>query len=496
MKSFSPKQKILVNAISSSVQVVIVGVVYFFLYKFLLNKLGSVQLGIWSLVLATSSIASLANLGITSGMVKFIADYEVKKEFHLIGVTIYTAFFSLIFFISIIAIVIFFFGEVILQQIITGNNLELALKILPISVACLCINTLSGIFTSVLEGLQKNYIKNIIYSISSLVLLLLAYVLTPKWGLVGVAYAQLLQSVFIIVLAFIFSLKYYSIKVFFKNSWSNQVFKKLFNYGAKFQLISLAQMLYEPTTKMLLGKFGGLEFLGFYEMANRLVSQVRSVIVSANQVMIPVIAQANITNKQNVVSIYNKSMSLLLFVSLFFVLILSIATPSISLLWIGHIEKQFIFSSYILIFSTLINIMCGPAYFSFLAEGYLKILLITHLAMAVMNVLFGYIFGYTIGGFGVVIAWAAALSVGSFWCIYMYQTRQKIINASIFNKSDYILIIFCFVIASIYSYFFWNESSKGLLILYAIISLVVATPFFILNTNLKKIWYKFKSQTI
>jgi O-antigen/teichoic acid export membrane protein len=55
--------------------------------------------------------------------------------------------------------------------------------------------------------------------------------------------------------------------------------------------VSISQLLYEPTTKILLSKYGGLGILGNYEMASRLVNQVRALIVNANQVVIPIIAE-------------------------------------------------------------------------------------------------------------------------------------------------------------------------------------------------------------
>ncbi len=73
-------KRISINIISTILQVFIVGVVYLFLYSFLLKSLGIEKLGIWSIILATSSIANLANFGITSGLIKFIADYNAKEN--------------------------------------------------------------------------------------------------------------------------------------------------------------------------------------------------------------------------------------------------------------------------------------------------------------------------------------------------------------------------------------------------------------------------------
>jgi O-antigen/teichoic acid export membrane protein len=74
------KRRILTNATSSVVQIVISGISLFFLYKFLLETIGVTQLGIWSLVLAMSSMIQVANFGLTGSIVKNIADYDALGD--------------------------------------------------------------------------------------------------------------------------------------------------------------------------------------------------------------------------------------------------------------------------------------------------------------------------------------------------------------------------------------------------------------------------------
>ena len=92
--SFSSK-KLTVNAVSAVVQVVFTALLYFFLYKYLLKNIGVEQLGIWSLILSFSSIANLANLGLTSGLVKFVAEYLTAQDRTKLGKLIFTSVLSM-----------------------------------------------------------------------------------------------------------------------------------------------------------------------------------------------------------------------------------------------------------------------------------------------------------------------------------------------------------------------------------------------------------------
>lgn len=92
--NFSSK-KLTINAVSAVVQVIFTALLYFFLYKYLLKSIGVEQLGVWSLILSFSSIANLANMGLTSGLVKFVAEYILEDDKSKLGKLIFTSILSM-----------------------------------------------------------------------------------------------------------------------------------------------------------------------------------------------------------------------------------------------------------------------------------------------------------------------------------------------------------------------------------------------------------------
>ena len=81
----------------------------------------------------------------------------------------------------------------------------------------------------------------------------------------------------------------------------------MMGYGLNIQMISVSQMLYDPITKGLLVKFGGLDLAGYYEMANRMVIQLRGLIVSAVQVLVPTIADLKEKNPDSIHKVYKEA---------------------------------------------------------------------------------------------------------------------------------------------------------------------------------------------
>lgn len=438
----SIRKKLTINAISAIVQVAFTALLYFFLYKYLLDRLGVQQLGVWSLILSFSSIANLANLGLTSGLVKFVADYIAEKKDEKIGKLILTSLLSLAALFSIVGLLILYGAKYFLHYVIDPQFLNVAFSILPFSLASLCVNATSGIFTSVLEGYQKNYLRNFIYILSGIVMYVGTILLTPVFKLQGVAIAQLIQAVFVFISALIITTRISHFNKFCYWKWSNKSFKELFNYGYKFQAVSICQLLYEPTTKLLLSKFGGLALLGHYEMATRLVNQFRALLVNANQVVIPVVAETAKTKSKEYLQDFYANMNRIMALFVFpLTALLLILTPFISIIWIGHVEFNFIYAVYVLSIGYIVNIMSGPAFFSCMGEGHLNIPIISHVSMAIINFVLGCLLGIIIGGYGIILAWGLASTLGSIVTIFLYHRKINISYTQIFTKNEWRIIV-------------------------------------------------------
>lgn len=450
----SSSSKVFINALSASLQILVSGAVYFFLYNYLITKIGPEQLGVWSLVLATSSIANVASFGISSGLVKFIAEYNVSGRKQEIQILVTTSFVTLLVFFLLLIVILYELGQFILSYAVDANYIQTAKQLLPYSLVCLWINALGGVFTSILEGFQKNYLRNIIVALSGFVFLGCTYLLFPQFNLLGVAYAQLAQSLFIFILSFIISIKQIEIK---RSNWvwNRSIFREIMSYGYKFQIVSVCQMLYDPITKVLLARFGDLGSVGYYEMASRLVSQVRSLVVNANQVMIPLVTEAAYSGRKALIRIYLNSFTITVLVASPIFAAIIFFSPIVSIVWIGHFEPVFISFVFILSISMLINIFSVPAYFGYLGEGKLTPLIWSHIGMGVINGVAGYFFGILWLSYGVIVAWGISISLGSIALIDAYHKEHGFNISAVFNKAN-IGVLFCsiFFIACYIFYIF------------------------------------------
>lgn len=435
------KKRISINVIFSVLQVGIVGLIYLVIYKILLNKLGVEQLGVWSLILATTSIASLANFGITSGIVKFVAEFYAEGDLQKTKKLVYTTFYASLLFFIVVCSLLYPIARYVLKFIIEPKYLDIAIKILPISLISLVINSISGVFTSVFEGIQKNYIRNVILILGAILFLIFTNIFLDKYGLMGAAYSQIIQSFFILVVSILLLKKEFNSFFIFKFNWDFKLFKEIASFGLKFQLISIFVMLFDPITKGLISKFGGLSYLGYYEMANKLVFQIRAFIVNANQVMIPVITHSLKTKVEGVKQIYLNSLDVTIFVDVLMLIGLLLFTPIISIVWIGTFQPEFVITMVVLSISVFLNILNGPAYFSCIAENKIKLLLHSHVLTAVLNVVLGLIIGFYFKGLGVILSSSFSFIIGSLYVVFKYHKENLIENKFLYSSHNFKNII-------------------------------------------------------
>ena len=152
--------------------------------------------------------------------------------------------------------------------------------------------------------------------VGQMLLLALAFLLVPHFGIIGLAWAQLGQGSFLLILGW--WLLWRRLPQFFRVPWrwKRDTFREMMGYGVNVQLASLSMILFDPLTKALMAKFGGATAAGYFEMANQVVIKGRALIVSANQAIVPKVAQLIEVMPQRLPTIYYENMQLIVLVTL------------------------------------------------------------------------------------------------------------------------------------------------------------------------------------
>lgn len=437
------KRQILINAIASAVQIIAVSGVLFVLYKFLLNTIGIKQLGIWSLVFATTSLTQLANLGLSGSVVKFVAKYVARDEQQNIADVIQTAALSVAAFVGIVLLIAYPLVREILALVISDESLPLALSVLPYAFVGLWIIVITGVFQAGLDGYQRIDLRSMLLIASAVLHLFLCLVLVPSYGLIGVAYARIFQSFSLFISSWLLLKNCVPSLPVFPYRWNTKLFKEIIGYGINIQVISVATASFDPITKALLSKFGGLSMVGYYEMASKMIKQLRALIVSANQVLIPAIADLYEKIPQQIKSVYSGSYRLLFYFALPLYSIIIVVLPLISIIWIGQYEEIFVYIGILLSIGYFVHTLAAPSFFINLGTGELRWNVVGYITIAILNAGLGYILGHLYGGIGTVTAWIISLIVGTGIISVSYHVINKISLKMLIPRSSRYVFVIC-----------------------------------------------------
>ncbi len=420
------KNTLFINAIMTAIHVAVNAAILFILYRYALSVLGVERLGVWSLLLASASVSTVFQLAYTTCVIKFVAKYLALKDTPMIAKIIETSATTVSIFHGMFLLGLYPIIKLVLRYLLQGNYLSEGILVLPYVLLALWLFLLSYVYQSALDGYQLNALRKILLVLAGLVQLGVAYYCIKPYGVIGLAYAQLAQSgVTLVGAAFLLKRQLRSLHVI-PWRWNRVIFKELVVYSKGLQAMSLTQMLIDPITKALITKFGGLAMTGYYDLAFRMVFQVRGMLVLSTEVLLPAVATLAEIDREKIRGVYTDTCSLITFISVPCYTLLVIATPLISTLWLGAYQETFIEFATIIALGLFFNTISSPASIIQIGTARLKWIVVASVTQVLLNTILGTAWGYLYSGRYVVVAFAIGHMVNGIIIILAYHIENKI----------------------------------------------------------------------
>jgi len=472
------------NAIASVAQVVISAFILFELYRFLMRHLGVEQIGVWSLVMASTAIARLSEFGLGGGVVKFVAGDLGGQQTERATRTISMAVVAIAGVVGAACLALYPVLQVMLAKIVTDPvMLTPANALLPYALGALWLATLSNVFLSALDGCQRSDMRALVMVGAAVGQLLAAYAIVPKHGLLGLGPVQLVQSGLTLVASALFVAISLAQPARAWLGWDRKRFGELVRYGGAIQVAAVGQLLFEPTVKALLSLFGGLALTGYYEMANRMITQFRAVIVSAYQPLVPFVAARAGGGSLTPIEMRNAylySYRLLVVLAIPYYALVGASLPIILTLWLGRFDSQFLTVGIICWVGWHLNTMAVPAYMLYLAIGRLRWTVWTQAAIGTLNIVLATFGGWLWGGLGVLVGAMTALGLGSYVTVVAFHREYRVPAHEFFPGGSTALAMVCLIgVGSLLSLAFaWDGQDhipQALFVGIGLLSLATAT---------------------
>ena len=414
------------NAVANVLQMLIGALLLFVLYRYISTALGVDKLGVWSVVLATASASRLADLGLSAGVTRFVARDLALVQPQKAAQVVETGVVTLAVVVALVLAALYPFLNRLMTHLFDAEYLPQALVILPFALISLWLTIVASVAQSGLDGCQRMVPRAVLVVVGQGLMVTLAFALVPKWGLVGLAWAQIGQGIFLLVGGWLVLRRSLPELSLLPWRWHRPAFREMLGYGANVQAANIFMLLFDPLTKALMAKFGGPSAAGYFEIANQVALRARTLIVAANQAIVPKIANMVETAPMQLPELYRENIRMLVLVALPIHALLFAWSGLLSQLLLGAYQVQFVFFLQLSALAWLVNIFAAPAYFVNMGTGSVGLNTLSHVAMGALNFLLGWVLGEMYGAVGVVWGYALALMMGSLLLIFAYQSRHAV----------------------------------------------------------------------
>ncbi len=437
-------KQITINSIFSVLQMLVIAAVTFILYKIIISQLGVSYLGVWSLIVSLTSIGAIGSSGFNSSITKYVAEFSAKESEKISGITNTTILICVVFYL-VIFLSIYFISIHTFSYFIELKYIALCTTLLQIALISLYINSLAMLYFSVIEGYNLSYLKSASLIFTNIIFFLICVIFLKNMGLMAIAYAQVLQSILLLILSIYFVKKKNTDFNFITFCTEKSLIKKIFNYGFSSQIIGILQVLFDPINKIFLSKYGNLTLIGIYEIAMKVTILLKNI---SNSLLINLVPKFSIsssvykTDREDIIKIFDLSF----FIALLLISPVILSSFSLSQLWFS--EKNYIFIAYLLLFCVgfFINIIFSSSYFIFVANGYLRYNLISFVVLSIINVVMNIVVIYYFSAKYIVVSWFISLTISSLFLYFISSKKYKISTSKMITKyhlkETFILLLF------------------------------------------------------
>jgi O-antigen/teichoic acid export membrane protein len=218
------------------------------------------------------------------------------------------------------------------------------------------------------------------------------------------------------------------------------MFRETLRYNYNFQVISFFSLLNDPITKMLLTKFGGTEYTGLYELASKLVLQVRNVLATANQALVPIFSSLQETDPGKIGAYFKSSFFYVFIISTFAFSSFIAFAPLFSIWWLGGVNTVFVLLIGVVAVSWYINSLTMPAYFANLGSGNMKWNTRSHVGMGMSNLVLSLLLGILFNPLFICVGWLFSLAFFSILILVFYLRDNKLRLHYIMPASNWIYL--------------------------------------------------------
>lgn len=294
-------RKIAKNVFSNWAGMIVSLIIAFFLSPYVVNKLGSTYYGIWVIMLQLTGYLFLLDFGIRESIIRFVSKEQATLDTGKLELVVNAALrvYGIVSLICLIVTMVFYllFPYIFNMSNETVSSAQHVIIVSGINMAQFFI---FNVYVGVLMGIQRYDIFNKINIVTALVrALLIVILLQYGYGIIALAYIQLLTNLFTNLVFYLYSQKLVPIKIRFniKLSEYKNLLKSLITYSFFVLLNNICQKIIFYTDALVIGIFLPVSAITYYSIAGSLVEYLRKVVISMTMVLNPLTSEMEAKNE-------------------------------------------------------------------------------------------------------------------------------------------------------------------------------------------------------
>jgi len=252
-KNYNKSKETIHNFMWQSLKIFGTQGVTFLIFIIAAKLLNQYEFGVYNYILAIVLFLTIfGDFGISKATTKYVAEYNAIDKEKLRAV-LFNSGIIILGFTIFVAIALLIFGKLYLKE-----NYIYAVYLLPL----LFLAPIASLYDGIYGGLKRFKQLAAISAISGILAVSFSYILVLNYGLIGALIAQIL---FYSVLVFLLALGYreFHLKI------NKSVIIEIGKYSLFFGLANLGYFLYTRVDIMVLGYFGYIKEIGYYEIVNK-----------------------------------------------------------------------------------------------------------------------------------------------------------------------------------------------------------------------------------
>ncbi|NCS88253.1 MAG: hypothetical protein COW71_12340 [Ignavibacteriales bacterium CG18_big_fil_WC_8_21_14_2_50_31_20] len=256
--------------------------------KLNISHFGAEQFGQWLLLISIWNFGTALDLGFSTAVIKFIAQYRDEAENKLNEIVSTTFVVFVLIGITIFVLVNIFFSSFYLTDEMSSQQFNMFSNIFLIMGAIFLVRYISLFFRSLFEGFSNfafsSKVNIIQYTLMVISVLIVTYL---DLGMLDLALFYLLVPI-IALLIFIIPLKRYYPQLHFNLSYFNiKLLGEIFKFSFSIQLTNVFSGFLDPLVKYIISTEANLSFVSVYEIAKRITTSIANLFWTTFKTILP-----------------------------------------------------------------------------------------------------------------------------------------------------------------------------------------------------------------